>query len=287
MTCSGDALIGVLTEPQVPGDCAVIVIVGGPQYRVGSHRQFVKLSRSLAEAGLSVLRFDYRGMGDSEGHPRDFQTVSADIATAIDHLLQQLPAVKRLALWGLCDGASAALLYCFDTQDPRVQSLCLVNPWVRSETSLARTQVKHYYLARIKQADFWRKLLRGEVATQALLGLARNIRSAISNQKAEPAALSSHQPKSAQLPFQARMAAAWNEFQGDITLILSGQDFVAKEFLEICQSSPAWQTALSQPWVIRHDLPQADHTFSDPASGQQLEALTLASLMNAPSKNLA
>src|SRR5450759_3426358 len=118
--CAGDTLLGILAAPETPAQTGVVVIVGGPQYRVGSHRQFVLLSRALATAGYGVLRFDYRGMGDSTGAQRDFEAVSADIASAIDTLRQRLPSVKYIALWGLCDAAAAALLYCHDTQDPRV-----------------------------------------------------------------------------------------------------------------------------------------------------------------------
>ena len=139
--CAGESQVGILAVPETPAAVAVVVIVGGPQYRVGSHRQFLLLSRALASAGFAVLRFDYRGMGDSPGELRDFQAVSKDIAAAVDALQARLPPVKQAALWGLCDGASAALLYCQETGDPRVAGLCLVNPWVRSETSLARTQI--------------------------------------------------------------------------------------------------------------------------------------------------
>jgi hypothetical protein len=45
----------------------VVIIVVGPQYRAGLHRQFVSLARTLSTAGFLVLRYDYRGMGDSDG----------------------------------------------------------------------------------------------------------------------------------------------------------------------------------------------------------------------------
>lgn len=265
--CAGDALVGVLAKPESPARTGVIVIVGGPQYRVGSHRQFVLLSRALATEGYAVLRFDYRGMGDSEGQARDFQAVSADISGAIDELHQKLPTVTRVVLWGLCDGASAALMYCEETHDPRVSGLCLLNPWVRSEASLARTQVKHYYTGRLLQKEFWAKLLRGEVAFKALTELMQTIGASAS----APRRSATVQPT-----FQQRMAGGWNSFSGNILLLLSGDDFTAKEFLECARNDVVWKNALNNPRLLRHDLPGVDHTFSSVASRAMVDKLTLA-----------
>ena len=131
--CEGEPLIGILAEPSdgAVADVGVLIIVGGPQYRVGSHRQFTLLARHLAANGFAALRFDYRSMGDSPGETRDFLAVDADIAAAIDALLAARPALKRVALWGLCDAASAALLYLDSTRDPRVAGVALLNPWAR------------------------------------------------------------------------------------------------------------------------------------------------------------
>jgi len=62
----------------------VLIIVGGPQYRVGSHRQFVLLARHLAAQGIPVMRFDVRGMGDSKGKPRNFGQLDDDLRAATD-----------------------------------------------------------------------------------------------------------------------------------------------------------------------------------------------------------
>ena len=277
--CAGDTLLGILAKPETPADTGVIVIVGGPQYRVGSHRQFVLLSRALAAAGYPVHRFDYRGMGDSEGQPRDFETVSADVSAAIDALQARMPAVKQVALWGLCDGASAALLYCHETQDPRISGLCLLNPWVRSEVSLARTQVKHYYIQRLLQKEFWIKLLSGKVALGALSGFVQKLRLSTSGTSRQT---------TVKQAFQHRMAGAWQSFSGRLLLLLSGEDYTAKEFLQHAGEDPAWKNALANPHMVRHDLPSADHTFSDARSNAMVQKLSiswLASQINGSQNN--
>ena len=258
-------LLGILTQPEIPSNIGVVIIVGGPQYRAGSHRQFVTLARALAQTGHAVLRVDYRGMGDSSGATADFTQVTADVSAAIDAFQLQLPIVQSVALWGLCDGASAALLYWHETRDPRVTGMSLLNPWVRSESSLARTQVKHYYIQRLMQREFWTKLASGKVAASAVAGLVSSVRGMRQASQA---------PAGADFPFQHKMALAWREFQGALLLILSGEDYTAKEFLEYVNSDPAWSNALAHPTLIRHDVRGADHTFSDLQYSRLVETLT-------------
>lgn len=264
--CSGEQLVGILAAPEVPASTAVLVIVGGPQYRVGSHRQFLLMSRRLAAAGYATLRFDYRGMGDSSGAMRHFEDVGKDIAAAIDALQQAVPSAQDVVLWGLCDGASAALLYCGETRDPRVRGLCLLNPWVRSVQSLARTQVKHYYSQRLRQKEFWLKLLSGKVAWAALSGLAANLRLSASRSKGA---------RADQRSYQQRMAEACKQFPGHIALLLSGQDYVAKEFIDHATTDIHWSGLLQRPQLLRHDVADVDHTFSSAAARQMAEDLTL------------
>lgn len=259
-------LVGILARPQQPKASGVVVLVGGPQYRVGSHRQFVLLSRALAQAGHAVLRFDVCGMGDSEGQPAGFESTGADIAAAIRCLRQNVPEVSQVALWGLCDGASAALLYWHDTQDPCVTTLCLANPWVRSDASLAQTHVQHYYRQRLMQAEFWRKLLRGSVGLKALTDLAHTLGTALQGTQQNPAA---------RLTFQQRMAWAWARFPGHILLLLSERDFTAKEFLHHAGHDSAWKNSLCRPRLMHFDQPDADHTFSNARQRNAVAELTL------------
>jgi exosortase A-associated hydrolase 1 len=267
--CGADTLIGVLALPdatQVPSDTALLVIVGGPQYRVGSHRQFALLARAAAQAGYPALRFDVRGMGDSTGSPRPFDALDDDIAAAIDTLQHEQPAVRRIVLWALCDGASAALLYLDRRADPRVHALCLLNPWVRSSASLARTHVKHYYLQRLAQPAFWRKLFGGGVARRALAEVWANVRLARGAGTADASGAS----------FPQRMAAGWAGFAGEILLVLSGDDFTAREFDEHARASPNWQGLLVRDGVTRLDVASANHTFANAADRGRVESATLA-----------
>ena len=262
--CSGEHLMGILALPDAPLSTGVVIIVGGPQYRAGSHRQFVLLSRALAAAGHAVLRFDYRGMGDSTGGLQNFETVNADIATAINSLQANVPYLRKVVLWGLCDGASAALLYWHATQDPRVGGLCLLNPWVRSTASLAKTHVKHYYTQRLREKEFWVKLVSGQVASNAVRGLIGNVKLALSPQ-----------PKGASATFQARMATAWKSFDGHILLLLSGDDYTAREFMEQARSNADWAGALQKNTATQHMEAEADHTFSELRFNSVVEKYTL------------
>ena len=112
ITGNGFAMLGILSLPAAGAPVqhtAVLIVVGGAQYRVGSHRQFVRLARHLAAAGHPVLRFDLPGMGDSPGEPLPFEDSAPPIAASLD-ALQQASGRARAVLWGLCDGASAAVL---------------------------------------------------------------------------------------------------------------------------------------------------------------------------------
>ena len=268
LECEGDALVGVLAVPERSHHVGVLIIVGGPQYRVGSHRQFLLLARALASEGIPTLRFDYRGMGDGHGELRSFDDIGADIAAAITAFQTHCPEVDRIVLWGLCDGASAALLYWHDTLDPCIAGMVLVNPWVRSDAGMAKTHIKHYYGQRLLEKEFWSKLLRGNVdVVGAFRTFVGNLMLAGTTGRNSPMAEA--------IDFQDRMAEGLRSFRGSVLLILSGRDLTAKEFLEYAQSTPRWAGLLERADIARHDLPEADHTFSSASRSREVEACTL------------
>ncbi|MES2878597.1 MAG: hydrolase 1, exosortase A system-associated [Pseudomonadota bacterium] len=280
MACGDEPMVGIISRPQRPSSLGLVIVVGGPQYRVGSHRQFLLLAHCLASAGYAVLRFDYRGMGDSGGDIRCFDSVDEDISMAVDTLLQQCPEVDRVALWGLCDGAAASLLYWGQRSDPRITGLCLLNPWVRSEITLARTRVKHYYGERLMQRAFWRKLLQGQLEwRRSWAALWQNIVTARQVRQVERE----------QQPFQQKMALALRRFPGRVLLILSGRDDTAKEFVECATSDPDWTGLLCRTGLQRVDVPEADHTFSKAQWRALVEQAVLdwMAMLSAPEHNVS
>jgi exosortase A-associated hydrolase 1 len=266
--CRDETLVGILAKGKPGTPIGVLIIVGGPQYRVGSHRQFVLLARGLAAEGIPTMRFDYRGMGDATGEMRSFEGASDDIAAAIAVMKLQCPGITRIVLWGLCDAASAALIYWHAERDARLAGIVLVNPWVRSQAVLARTRVKHYYAQRLLEKDFWRKLFRGEVNMARSVGsFSGNVILAAKKGKSDSGPASS---------FRDRMADGLRSFPGPVLLITSGRDLTAKEFLENAGNDPRWAGLLERADLIRYDLNEADHTFSSAPWTREVEAKTLS-----------
>lgn len=263
VACEDDWLVCILTRLQGGiGSRGVLIAVGGPQYRVGSHRQFKLLADYLAQRGTPVMRFDYRGMGDSSGELRNFEHVSSDIAAAVDAFFSRVRGLNEVVIWGLCDAASAALLHA--CRDPRITGMILLNPWVRSEAGNARTQLRHYYLNRLLSPEPWRKLLRGDFdAAGSALSLGDTVRRALGiRHNAADAATPVDVSPTAGGALTERMADGLKCFKGRVLLILSGDDLTAREFEDVTSQSSVWRNLLDAPRVTLYVLKEATHTFS-------------------------
>lgn len=270
--CEGERLLGIVAHADGDADVGVLVVVGGPQYRVGSHRQFVLLARSLAEAGFPAMRFDYRGMGDATGAMRDFEAIGADVAAALAAFAERVPRLRRIVLWGLCDAASAALFRAGD--DPRIAGLVLLNPWVRTEQGIARTYLRHYYLRRLFDGAAWRRLLRGETRLGASAGSLARAMGDAAGVRGTPRDAAAAPP--ARSPLPERMADSLARFRKDVLFVLSGDDFTAKEFRAAIDGNARWTRALEQNRVEWHAIADANHTFATRAWRDDVAAATLA-----------
>lgn len=148
-------LVGILTEPtvlKVDSELpAAVILNAGLLHRVGPHRMSVILARRLAAQGVSSLRFDIGGRGDSESTHHldsDENQVLADVIEAMDFLVERR-GIRRFVLYGLCAGADNA--HAVALQDPRVAGAVFLDGhgyWTR------RSYMEHY-LPRMWRPGAW------------------------------------------------------------------------------------------------------------------------------------
>ncbi|MFM8333723.1 MAG: hydrolase 1, exosortase A system-associated [Candidatus Methylumidiphilus sp.] len=268
--CAGCRLVGIAAQPETPAKIGVLIVVGGPQYRAGSHRQFTLTARQLAEQNIASFRFDYRGMGDGEGEGRTFEQVNEDLRCAIDAFLAAVPQVERVAIFGLCDAASAALYYAHT--DGRVSGLVLLNPWVHSEAGANRARLRHYYVSRLMQRSFWEKLLAGKLKLgDSAKDLANSAQTALPGTAGADAQANGN-PLYGTPGYVDRMLAGLERFPGKALVILSGADLVAQQFQALLKADKRWGRACRPPKVEMRVLPEANHTFSTAAWRDQAAA---------------
>lgn len=267
--CGDAELIGIAHLPPRKASFGVLILVGGPQYRVGSHRQFVLLSRALAEAGIPVLRIDHRGIGDSGGAPRSFEALDDDIKSAVDAFFDTCPQLESVYLWGLCDAATAASLYA--ERDPRLAGLVLLNPWVRPEDGVSKSFLRHYYAKRLFDPTFWKGAFSGKrslwaifrSAMQKLFDVAGPHDERKRDAEGEPGLNGrSESVAMSGTAYQMRMRTALQNFKGRILIILSGNDLTALEFRQLVNGSRKWKKIVRKATTSWIEMPEANHTFS-------------------------
>lgn len=250
MACAGETLTGIVHRPSTTAPTTgLLILTGGPQYRVGAHRQYVHLARAVAQAGFPALRFDYRGMGDSSGPYPGLDRLGPDIAAAAAAFKAACPSLTRIVPWGLCEGASAILLH--GTALPGFSGGILANPWLADDAAQARGMIRRHYGGRIMSGQFWRRMLTGKVPLGgALSGLWRTLRRA-----------RSHAPDHS---LSARMAAGLAASSQPYLCLLSGSDDTAAAFQAALEQDPAWCMARGRARLDCAIIEHADHVFADP-----------------------
>ncbi len=105
-----ERLFAFLHLPKGPCRGGAVLCAPLAEEKLWSHRVFVSFARELAARGYAVLRFDFRGEGDSDRtfEHSDLTTRLADTAAAIDELKRQVPELRHVTLVGLRLGATIA-----------------------------------------------------------------------------------------------------------------------------------------------------------------------------------
>jgi pimeloyl-ACP methyl ester carboxylesterase len=156
---------------------AVILLSPGVKMRVGPGRLYVPLTEMLTALGYTVFRFDFFGLGDSEGEleermlPDVYNNIEVgryveDTLAAINWL-SSTHGFGRFVLGGLCGGAITALLAA--RREPRVEALLSIGMTVTLASQSATpgkymTQAvlehrRQRYLKRLLSLKSWLRLL--------------------------------------------------------------------------------------------------------------------------------
>lgn len=105
---------GMSHSPSLPNGKPPVVVVHGyfSANRVGPARLYLLIARALAQAGFTVYRADFVGVGDSDGHFEDVTLDShlRDLRCLIDFVLQA-NSTNSLTLIGHSFGANLGMLF--------------------------------------------------------------------------------------------------------------------------------------------------------------------------------
>lgn len=274
---SAGALYGVLCEPAAGtaarGSTGIVLLNVGGNHRVGPHRVYVKMARTLAAAGHAVLRLDVAGIGDSPPAPGQpwgnlYERNSVhDVRAAVDALVQR--GCREILLMGICSGSY--LSFQSALVDERVDGVVLMNArllewtpgqpgdsWQTSMQQYAKST--DYYRRALFKPEVWQKLLRGQVnlpliARRFAALTAARLRRALTFGSSREASL---------LAKMQRLCARGT----DVLMLVSdaddGRDYVEFHF------GAGGRRMRAHPNFRMAYVPDADHTFSRPGNQEHV-----------------
>ncbi len=154
----------------LPGevDLGVVFIHGWGGVRSGPHALLTRLARDIGVAGVSSIRFDLRGRGESSG-----AAVAADLVTmaedslAAARLLKERAGVSKLVLVGICSGGNVGIGIL--DRLPEVSGLFLLSVYPFGDGDSFKRDARrslHYmkeYWKKLWLPQTWKKLGRGEI----------------------------------------------------------------------------------------------------------------------------
>ena len=286
----GLKLHGILHAPDpdmARGEC-ILLLSPGVKGRVAPHRLYLQMAERLVPLGFHVLRFDFHGLGDSEGSIDE--RVMADMYNSIQggryvddtidamDWMQASHGVARFVGSGLCGGSITALLAA--RHDARIGSLLglslpstLEGGAENFDRFLTRGQLRdegRSYLRRIKDPRSWARFMTGKSGYTVIL---KALRELVFPTKSRPVATgstasASSGPAAPVDNANPRFAPAFLDLLADrrpILLLFSGNDRHRHEFAEKFEDRYAAQIQASSGSYSLHVIDKANHILSDKA----------------------
>ena len=132
-------LEGVLHTPN-DAELAPIIILCHPQPASSDMNDTLNsaLARKLAEMGMFALRFNFRGVGKSQGQQTDGRLEPLDLAGAIDFALTQ-PGGNPAKICVIGHGFGAYIAFLYAPFDPRIRTVVSISlPLFRAESGFPK-----------------------------------------------------------------------------------------------------------------------------------------------------
>ena len=250
--CEGAALAGSLDE--AAGATGLLMVTGGSQTRVGSHRMYERLAKALADNAVPCFRYDRRGVGDSAGEDPGFRGSGPDLAAAGAAFRAQA-GVDRIIGFGLCDGASALALF---GRAAGLDALILANPWlVEAEADAPPpAAIRAHYRQRLLSVEGWKKIASGAIDYRKLF---KGVGKASAAREGSPLA------RDVAAALRAGGRRSWLILaEGDATAIAAAQELRARAFAGLIEGRE----------IVKTD----SHTFARPGDEAALLAATIRAL---------
>jgi exosortase A-associated hydrolase 1 len=241
-----------------PRKTGLLMVTGGTEIRVGAHGGMARLAAEVAGVGFPTLRYDRRGVGDSDGEDPGYAQSAPDIMAGVREFRRRRPDVTRIIGCGLCDGATALALH---HRSAGLDGLILANPWtVEPEQGLPPpAAIKKRYAQRLLSVGGWKRLLTGKIdyraAVRGVVSLARSADRTLS------AAVAS-ELSSTDVPIALILAT------GDATAIAFEREWEGRDFDKIRQSRRVAVTRVESD----------SHSFATDTDAQRFAQTCLAAL---------
>lgn len=245
--CEGATL--ACTIDMADGQAGLLLVTGGNELRSGAWAGQAQLAARIAAAGHPVLRFDPRGVGDSDGPNGGFETRAPDIAAALTAFRAECPQLARVVGWGNCDAASALML----AGGMGMDALVLSNPWtIEDESAPPPEAIRDHYRRRLGDPAAVLRLLTGKVS---LGKLAASLRGALR----KPPPLNT---------LTQELARGIAPFTGEVRFLVAERDRTGQAFLS------AWDKTDDR--IVR--CPDATHSFVEAHARDWLAEQLIATL---------
>lgn len=279
-------LTGILERPsEFSPDAAVLLLSPGVKMRVAPHRLYKRMSHWFASRGFAVLRFDFYGLGDSEGEvPEDlladfYREVQLgryceDVLSAA-HWIEEHLGLRRILLAGLCGGAITGLLA--SRHMDSVEGLIGLGipvildgseqDHVRNMTEGQRSVLKRTYLKKLMDPGAWLRLLTLKSDIRLLFRSFRPKTAAPSESESQA---SQAEPDGNMNPMFAPALFELVDRSCPLLLVFSGGDRLAWEYEEKFAVPNADKLKLIGDQLVVKTIPNANHILSDQESQAQM-----------------